>query len=133
MLAAELVGIPKETIPPTVPAIRAWLADVIDRGELQVTYGAERVAGLFVDPPADAEWRPILPQVARLAFGTLQPAVRELYGVRWNAAKEAALRTAFASMRLGHGLIPAKYRFIEPYTAWVRGGRLTPTLPPVEP
>jgi uncharacterized protein (DUF2236 family) len=133
MVAAELVGIPRETIPPTVPALRAWLADVIDQGELQVTYGARRVAGLFLDPPADAEWRPILPQVARLAFGTLPPVVREMYGVRWNAAKEAALRATFGAMRLGHGLIPGKYRFIEPYTAWVRGGRMTPTLPPAEP
>jgi uncharacterized protein (DUF2236 family) len=133
MLAAELVGIPKETIPPTVPALRAWLADVIDRGELRVTYGAERVAGLFLDPPPDAEWRPILPQVARLAFGTLPPVVREMYGVRWNAAKEGALRTTFAAMRLAHDLIPVKYRFIEPYTAWIRGGRLTQTLPSVEP
>ncbi|HEY6677474.1 MAG TPA: oxygenase MpaB family protein, partial [Actinomycetota bacterium] len=31
MLAAELVRIPKESIPPTVPALRAWLADVEDR------------------------------------------------------------------------------------------------------
>ncbi len=133
MLAAELVRIPKETIPPTVPAIRAWLADVEDRGELQVTEGARRVAGLFMDPPADAEWRPILPQVARLAFGTLPPAVREMYGVRWSAAKEAALRATFAAIRAGHGLIPAKFRFIEPYAAWLRGGRRTSTLPPARP
>jgi uncharacterized protein (DUF2236 family) len=51
MLAAELVRIPKESIPPTVPALRAWLADVEDRGELAVTDGALRVAGLFMDPP----------------------------------------------------------------------------------
>jgi len=129
MLAAELVGIPKETIPPTVPALRGWLADVIDRGELQVTYGSRRVAGLFLDPPPDAEWRPILPSVARLAFGTLPPVLREMYGVRWNAAKEAALRTTFAAIRAAHPVIPAKYRFIEPYTAWLRAGRTTATLP----
>jgi uncharacterized protein (DUF2236 family) len=115
MLAAELVRIPKETIPPTVPALRAWFADVEDRGELQVTEGARRVAALFMDPPKDAEWRPILPHVARLAFGTLPPAVREMYGVRWNAAKEAALRTTFAALRAGHRLLPPKYRYIEPY------------------
>jgi uncharacterized protein (DUF2236 family) len=133
MLAAELVRIPKETIPPTVPALRAWLADVIDRGELRVTEGARRVASLFSDPPADAEWRPILPQVARLAFGTLPPAVREMYGIRWNAGKDAALRATFAAMRAGHRLIPTKYRYIEPYTQWLRGGRQTSTLPPARP
>jgi uncharacterized protein (DUF2236 family) len=133
MLAAELVRIPKETIPPTVPALRAWLADVIDRGELLVTEGARRVAGLFSDPPADAEWRPILPQVARLAFGTLPPVVREMYGIRWNAGKDAALRATFAAMRAGHMLIPTRYRYIEPYTQWLRGGRQTSTLPPARP
>jgi uncharacterized protein (DUF2236 family) len=133
MLAAELVRIPKETIPPTVPALRAWLGDVIDRGELQVTEGARRVADLFMDPPADAEWRPILPQVARLAFGTLPPVVREMYGIRWSAAKEAGLRATLAAMRAGHGLMPKKYRFIEPYTQWLRDGRRTATLPPARP
>jgi uncharacterized protein (DUF2236 family) len=133
MLAAELVRIPKESIPPTVPALRAWLADVEDRGELRVTEGARRVAGLFMDPPEDAEWRPVLPQVARLAFGTLPPAVREMYGIRWNPAKEAALRATLAAIRAGHGLIPARYRFIEPYAAWLRSGRRTSTLPPARP
>ena len=133
MLAAELVRIPKESIPPTVPALRAWLADVEDRGELAVTEGARRVAGLFVDPPRDAEWRPILPQVARLAFGTLSPHVREMYGVRWNATKEAALRSTFALMRAARPLLPAKYRYVEPYNEWVRQGRRTPTLRSVGP
>jgi len=133
MLAAELVGIPKGTIPPTVPALRAWLADEIDREALQVTEGARRVAGLFMDPPPDAEWRPVLPQVARLAFGTLPPVVREMYGIRWGAGRDGAMRATFAAMRAGHGLIPTKYRFIEPYTQWLRSGRRTATLPPVKP
>jgi uncharacterized protein (DUF2236 family) len=133
MLAAELVRIPKESIPPTVPALRAWLADVEDRGELTVTDGARRVAGLFMDPPRDAEWRPILPQVARLAFGTLSPHLREMYGIRWNGAKEAALRSTFALMRAARPLLPAKYRYIEPYNDWVREGRRTPTLRPARP
>jgi len=133
MLAAELVQIPKESIPPTVPALRAWLADVEDRGELAVTEGALRVAGLFMDPPHDAEWRPILPQVARLAFGTLSPRVREMYGIQWNGAKEAVLRSTFAMMRAARPLLPVKYKYVEPYNEWVRQGRRTPTLRPARP
>ena len=133
MLAAELVRIPKESIPPTVPALRAWLADVEDRGELSVTEGALRVARLFMDPPHDAEWRPILPQVARLAFGTLSPHVREMYGVRWNGAKESALRSTFALMRAARPLLPVKYKYIEPYNDWVLQGRRTPTLRSARP
>ena len=98
-----------------------------------MTEGARRVAGLFMDPPPDAEWRPILPQVARLAFGTLSPHVREMYGIRWSTTKEVALRSTFALMRAGRPLIPARYRYIEPYNDWVREGRRTPTLRPARP
>ena len=51
MLAAEMMLVPRDAIPPTVPALRAWLADVADRGELQVTEGARRVFELFQHPP----------------------------------------------------------------------------------
>ena len=71
MLAAELCLVPRDMIPPTVPALRAWLADFEDRGELQVTEGARRVLDLFFEPPPEAEWRPVLRGVSRLAYGTL--------------------------------------------------------------
>ena len=81
MLAAELVKIPREIIPPTVPALRAYMADVIDRGELLVTDSARKVAELFYHPPAEAEWRPVLKGVSRLAFATLPAPLREEFGI----------------------------------------------------
>jgi len=113
------VKVPKELIPPTVPALRAWLADIEDRGELQVTEGALRVADLFTHPPPEAEWRPILPHVARLAFGTLPPVVREMYGIRWGAAKEAALRASFAAIRSARPILPTRFRYLAPYNEWL--------------
>ena len=68
MLAAELCLVPRAMIPPTWQALRAWLADFEDRGELQVTDGARRVLDLFFDPPEEAEWRPVLRGVSRLAL-----------------------------------------------------------------
>ena len=59
MLAAEMVLVPRDLIPATVPALRAWLADVEDRGDLLVTDGARRVYNLFLRPPEGAEWRAI--------------------------------------------------------------------------
>ena len=58
MLAAGMVKIPREIIPPTVPALRAYMDDVIARGDLLVTDSARKVADLFHHPPAEAEWRP---------------------------------------------------------------------------
>jgi uncharacterized protein (DUF2236 family) len=118
MLAAETVLVPRDFIPPTVPALRAWLADVEDRGDLLVTEGARRVYDLFLHPPEEAEWRPVLPAVSRLAFATLSPVVREMYGIRMTTAREAALRATFAAIRAGRPLLPARYRFLAPYNEW---------------
>lgn len=118
MLAAELLLVPREAIPPTVPALRAWLADVEDSGILQVTEGARRVAELFLEPPEEAEWRPILRRVARLAFATLPPHVRGMYGFDVGPVKERAVRTTLAATRLLRPILPAKYRYIAPYAEW---------------
>ena len=118
MLAAEMMRIPRSMIPPTVPALRAWLADVEDRGELQVTEGARRVYELFLDPPPEAEWRPILGGVSRLAFGTLPPLIREMYGIRVGPAKAAAMRATFAAIRAGRPLLPHRFRYLAPYNEW---------------
>jgi uncharacterized protein (DUF2236 family) len=118
MLAAEMVKIPRAIIPPTVPALRAWLADLEDRGDLLVTDSARSVAALFMDPPRDAEWRPVLKGVSRLAFATLSPSLREQYGFTVGPAKEAAMAATFAATRAIRPLLPPKVRFIAPYQEW---------------
>jgi len=132
MLAAEMMLVPREMIPPTVPALSAWLSDIEDRGELQVTEGARRVHELFLDPPGDAEWRPILGAVSRLAFGTLPPAVREMYGIRVGPAKGAGMRATFAAIRALRPLLPARLRFLAPYNEWRAAARGRPVDSDVE-
>lgn len=127
MLAAEMMLVPRDLIPPTVPALRAWLADFEDRGDLMVTEGARRVYELFLDPPEEAEWRPILRGVSRLAFGTLSPLLREMYGVPMSPAKRAAMAATFAGIRVARPALPPKYRYIAPYQDWLLRSRgLTP-------
>ena len=118
MLAAELCLVPRAMIPPTVPALRAWMADIEDGGILQVTEGARRVLDLFLEPPREAEWRPILKGVSRLAFGTLPPRLQEAYGVPFGPAKRTAVRATFPAIRAFRPLLPPKYRFIAPYNEW---------------
>jgi uncharacterized protein (DUF2236 family) len=118
MLAAEMVKIPRELIPPTVPALRAYMADVIARGDLLVTDSALKVADLFYDPPAEAEWRPVLKGVSRLAFATLPSALREGFGIKLGAGKRAAMRATFAATRWARPLLPPKVRYIAPYQEW---------------
>jgi uncharacterized protein (DUF2236 family) len=119
MLAAELCLVPREMIPPTWQGLNAWLADFEDRGELRVTDGARRVLDLFFDPPQEAEWRPVLRGVSRLAYGTLPGGIREMYGMPFGASKRAAMRASFPLIRATRPLLPPKYRFIAPYTEFL--------------
>lgn len=123
MLAAELVGVPRSIIPATVPALRGYLDEVADGGMLRVTDAARAVADLFLDPPKDAEWRPILRGVSKLAFGTLPPAVRAMYGVDPTPGRELLMRATFAATRCLRPFLPPKYRFIAPYNEWRLRGK----------
>jgi uncharacterized protein (DUF2236 family) len=118
MLAAEMVKVPREIIPPTVADLRAYVRDIAAGNELRVTDSARKVAELFMDPPKEAEWRPILRGVSRLAFATLPPPLRDAYGFRVGPAKELAMRATFAATRFARPLLPPKYRYIAPYAAW---------------
>jgi Uncharacterized protein conserved in bacteria len=118
MLAAELVKVPREIIPPTVPALRDYLDGVYASGITRVTDSARKVADLFHHPPKDAEWRPALKGVSRLAFGTLPPSMREQYGIRLGPTKRAAMAASFPLIRAARPLLPSKYRYIAPYNEW---------------
>jgi uncharacterized protein (DUF2236 family) len=121
MLAAEMVGIPRAAIPPTVPELRAYLQSVYDSGIPRVGEAARRVAALFHDPPREAEWRPVLVGVSWLAFGTLPPELRRLYGIEAGPRRRAAMRTAFAATRALRPFLPPRFRFIAPYQEWRTG------------
>jgi uncharacterized protein (DUF2236 family) len=118
MLAAELCLVPREIIPPTVPALRAWLADVAGSGILRVTDGARRVADLFLDPPREAEWRPVLGAVSRLAFGTLPAPLQRAYGFPTTLRRRAGVAAGLFAARTLRPLLPPRYRFIAPYNEW---------------
>jgi uncharacterized protein (DUF2236 family) len=118
MLAAELVKVPREIIPPTVPALRAYLQDVYDSGILQATESSRTVADLFRDPPKDAEWRPVLRGVSRLAFGTLPSSLREMFGIKHGPLQRAAMKATFAATKVARPLLPPRYRYIAPYNEW---------------
>ena len=65
----------------------------------------------------------MLKVVSRLAFHTLPPALQDLYGVRVGVAGRVVDRSLFATARVLRPFLPKRFRFIEPYQAWVAGGR----------
>jgi len=125
MLAAEMVLVPHERIPPTVPELREYLQRTYDSGILRVDDSARRVAELFRDPPKEAEWRPVLKGVSRLAFGTLPSVLREAYGFPLGNVRRVAMGATFAATRLFRPALPPRYRYIAPFQEWrlaQRGG-----------
>ena len=114
MLAAEMLLLPRDRIPPTVEQLQEYVEDVAASGILRRTDGSDTVANLFREPPPEAEWRPILRRVAAWAFSTLPPGVREIYGVRPNPIRAAALRTELLALRRVRPLIPRRFRWILP-------------------
>src|SRR4029453_3617489 len=58
MVSAELLRLPRERIPPTVPGLRAYLDEVMGSGILRMTDGAPRGADLTGAPPREAPPRP---------------------------------------------------------------------------
>ncbi|HEV2892254.1 MAG TPA: oxygenase MpaB family protein, partial [Actinomycetota bacterium] len=73
MVGAELLRLPRERIPPTVPALSAYLDEVMASGILRMTDGARRVADLIGDPPREVPQRPLWGLISFLAFQTLPP------------------------------------------------------------
>jgi uncharacterized protein (DUF2236 family) len=122
MTAAELLGLARDSIPPTTRALREYIDEVVAGDSLMVTDAAMSVARLFRSPPRDAEWRPVLGAVAWWAFGTLPPALRDMYGIRWGLPQQAALRATLAALRLGRPAIPRRFRWILP--AQIAHGRV---------
>ena len=99
MVSAELLRLPRR-IPPTVPALRAYLDEVMASGILRMTDGARRVADLFGDPPRVPQ-RPLWGLISFLAFQTLPPTLRRLYQVPEGPARRALLRASLLGLRLG--------------------------------
>ncbi|HXF57927.1 MAG TPA: oxygenase MpaB family protein [Actinomycetota bacterium] len=114
MVAAELLGLDRSRIPPTVQALRRYLRSVVESGALRVTDDTMKVANLIRRPPPEVPWRPVLRLVSWWAFGTLPEPLRSQYGVRWSPARERALRASFRAFRVARPFLPARYREIMP-------------------
>ena len=114
MTGVELLGLDRNRIPPTVPALRAYVKDVVASGALRVTPETMRVASLIRHPPPEVPWRPVLKRVARWAFGTLPPPLRAAYGVSWGRVDQLGLRGSLATVKVVRPLLPAAIREIFP-------------------
>lgn len=114
MVVAEMLGLPPERIPPTVPELTAYIDTMVQSRELQVTDAAREFLILFADPPRDAAWRPVLRLVAWWAFATLPPPLAEQYDKRPSLLRATGLRASLTALRLLRPALPVRFRRILP-------------------
>jgi len=122
MLAVAPLRLPRERIPATVGELDAYIDQVIAGGILRRTEAAASVADLVRHPPSQVPRRRLWRLVSFLAFHTLPPPLRELYGVRHGLRHELATRAIGWTMRRDRPIMPPRWRFIAP--ALVAGARL---------
>ena len=109
---ARRVDVPAPLVPPTLEAFSDYMARQIAGDTLAVGPAARDLARAIFRPPPAPALRAIGPLVELLTAGLLPGPVRELYGYRWTARRERALRGAAAAIRWLLPLLPPSLRVV---------------------
>jgi len=107
----ELFGLPRDAVPGSYREFRAWFEAKLASPEMHATAHALEVAPLVA-------FRQPVPLTARLNLetqnlivkGTLPPRVREVFGIRWTTAHEAAFRSIATAHRQARHAMPRPVR-----------------------
>jgi len=107
---AELFGMPRNAAPADYPDFRARFDAFLASEEAQLTEEARLVgryvSGYEVPNPAPALVRPFFSAINLVVIGSLPAQVRELFGMNWSTADEAAYQAVTRATRLAHQGVP---------------------------
>lgn len=114
MIAAELVLLERDDMPPTFDATLDYVEEVLASGDLQMTDVAADVADLIRTGPVPWQLKPVWAFISFAAFGTLPDSLKTLYDVQWSPLRQRWL--GFNLWMLGRirPLLPRRYRLIGP-------------------
>lgn len=119
---AHACGVPEGACPPDLPAFVEYFERTIV-SDLDVGEDAREIAGSVLRPPLPVPLRPLAAPLNLLTVGLLPPAVRELYGLSWDARREALLDGAGLALRAALPLLPHAARdFPHARRGWARAG-----------
>lgn len=133
----ELFGLPAGEVPGSYREFRAWWEERLASPDLQATPHALEMAPLVAfEQPVPAAARGNLAAQNLIVKGTLPPRVREIFGIGWTRAHEAAFRSLTAGHRRARHAFPRPLRrgrndvFFDVVTQAERrrGGTVTPEL-----
>jgi uncharacterized protein (DUF2236 family) len=134
----ELFGLPAAEVPGSYREFRAWWQERLGSPDLHATAHALEMAPLVAfEQPVPAPARVNLLAQNLVIKGTLPPRVREIFGIGWSRAHEAAFRSIAAGHRQARHAMPRRLRrgrndaFFDVVTRGehLRGGTAVPAPP----
>jgi len=102
----DLLGIPEAMIPRDPEGVRAYIQHELAGGEIVVTDLARRLARDILYPPFQPAYWPVARLMRLATAGTLDPRLREGYGLAWNDREARALARWTRGVRAGRALTP---------------------------
>jgi uncharacterized protein (DUF2236 family) len=116
-LLGELLGIPRDRFPNTVPDFDVYLEQMVSDGPVRVDARARELAGQVMRPPSRVLPGPAMIPLNLITTGLLTPALREQYGLRWGPRQQRAYGFALRVVPRVIALTPPLLR------VWPRPGR----------
>jgi uncharacterized protein (DUF2236 family) len=111
LIVGELFGLPRSAAPADYAAYRAYMDERIASDDLHVTPDAREIGRMVAfDLPVPRQRRPALAVINLSVLGLLPQRVRDLYGLRWTPAHEAAFQAVAASSRTAAPVTPTRFR-----------------------
>jgi uncharacterized protein (DUF2236 family) len=98
-LAGPIWGIPPEHFPSGLDELRGWMADMIDRGEVQITRQGREVGRYILEPPVWWLPAPLSIPLRVVTVWLLPPTLRGGFGFAWGPRRETFMQRAAACSR----------------------------------
>lgn len=109
LTAGELFGLPRDAAPPTYADFRAYMDAMLASDDLHVLPEAQAIARQVAFGLPLPTWRRwALPGINLLVVGLLPQRVRQLYGLSWTPAHDAAFAAAARGLRQTRPLLPRR-------------------------
>jgi uncharacterized protein (DUF2236 family) len=103
----QMLGIPEAMIPRNPVQVRAYIQDRLASGEIVVSDLARQLAHDILYPPFQPAYWPVARLIRLTTAGTLDPRLREGYGLTWTPRDERTLARWAGVVRSVRGASPA--------------------------
>ena len=114
MIAAELVLLERQDMPPTYRDLEDYVAGVLNGRDLIRTDVSDNVADLIRSGPVPFVLKPIWQFISFAAFGTLPNQLHAIYDVEWSAGRQRLLDANLRFLSEVRPLLPRRFRWIGP-------------------